>query len=133
MPTSNSSKTRLWTARILTGFATLFLLMDALLKVLKLPPAGQGTISLGFPVSAVLGIGIVELACLVLYITPRTSILGAILLTGYLGGAIASQVRVEAPVFSHILFPTYIAALFWAGLYLRDERLRILLPVRAHA
>jgi len=133
MTTSNSSKTRLWTARILTSFAVLFLLMDAVMKVLQLPPAVQGTISLGFSAGAVVGIGILELVCLALYVTPRTAILGAILLTGYLGGAIASQVRVEAPLFSHILFPTYIAALFWAGLYLRDERLRILLPVRAHA
>jgi hypothetical protein len=133
MPAANSTKTKLWTARVLTGFAIAFLLMDAGMKVLQLPPAVQGTIALGFPASAVLGIGLLELACIVLYATPRTSILGAILLTGYLGGAIASQVRVGAPVFSHILFPTYIAALAWIGLYLRDERVRILLPVRAHA
>ena len=130
---ANVSKTRLWTARLLTGLAVAFLLMDAVIKVLQLAPAVQGTLALGFPSSAVLGIGLLELACIALYATPRTSILGAILLTGYLGGAIASQVRVGAPVFSHILFPTYVAALAWLGLYLRDDRLRILVPIRAQA
>jgi hypothetical protein len=133
MPATNASKTKLWTARVLTGLAVAFLLMDAVIKVLQLPPAVQGTIALGFPASAVLGIGLLELACLALYAIPRTSILGAILLTGYLGGAIASQVRVGAPLFSHILFPTYIAALAWVGIYLRDDRLRILVPIRAQA
>lgn len=133
MTDTNTSKTKLWTARVLTGLVVAFLLMDAVMKVLQLPPAVQGTIALGFPASAVLGIGLLELVCLALYATPRTSILGAILLTGYLGGAIASQVRVGAPVFSHILFPTYIAALAWIGIYLRDDRLRILVPIRAQA
>jgi hypothetical protein len=132
-PCQQPTKTKVWTARVLTGLAIAFLLLDAVIKVLQLPPAVQGTLELGFPASAVLGIGLLELACIVLYVTPRTSILGAILLTGYLGGAIASQVRVGAPVFSHILFPTYIAALAWVGLYLRDERLRILVPIRASA
>ena len=124
MPAAIAPKARLWTARAITGFAVAFLLMDAVMKVLQLAPAVQGTIELGFPASAVLGIGLLELACLALYTTPRTSIIGAILLTGYLGGAIASQVRVAAPVFSHILFPTYVAALLWGGLYLRDARVR---------
>jgi len=133
MPATNPSKTTLWTGRILTGLAVAFLLMDAVIKVLQLPAAVQATLALGFPAGAVLGIGLLELACIVLYVTPRTAVLGAILLTGYLGGAIASQMRIGAPVFSHILFPTYIAALFWVGLYLRDDRLRILLPIRARA
>ncbi len=130
MPT-NSSKIRLSTARLLSGLAIAFLFMDAVIKVLQLSPAVQATIALGFPSSAVLGIGLLELACLAIYATPRTSILGGILLTGYLGGAIACQVRVGAPVLSHILFPTYVAALVWAGLYLREVRLRNLVPVRA--
>lgn len=133
MPARSSSKTTLWTVRTLTGLAVAFLLMDAVVKLLQLPAAVQPTIELGFPASAVLGIGVLELVCIGLYVTPRTAILGAILLTGYLGGAIASQVRVGAPVFSHILFPMYIAALFWVGLYLRDDRLRILVPIRARA
>lgn len=132
MPAASASQATLWTARILTGLAAVFLLFDAGIKVLQLPPAVQGTIALGFPVGTVLGIGLLELACIILYAMPRTSVLGAILLTGYLGGAIASQVRVGAPLFSHVLFPTYIAAMAWAGLYLRDDRLRILVPIRAH-
>ncbi len=122
-----------WTARCLTGFAVLFLLFDAIIKVLQLAPALKGTAELGYPTSAVLGIGVVELICIVLYLIPRTSFLGAVLLTGYLGGAIASHVRVGNPLFSHVLFPTYIAAMIWAGLYLRDARLRVLVPVRVRA
>ncbi|MEO8334295.1 MAG: DoxX family protein [bacterium] len=133
MSANNTSTPQLWAARILTGIAVAFLLLDAAMKVLQLPPAIEGTIALGFPASAVLGIGLLELACIALYVTPRTSILGAILLTGYLGGAIASQVRVGAPLLTHILFPTYIAGLYWTGLYLRDERLRVLVPIRTHA
>ena len=84
----------------------------------------KGTIELGYPEGDVFGIGVLLLACTVLYVIPRTSILGAILLTGYLGGAVASQVRVGNPLFTHILFPVYFACLLWAGLYLRDNRLR---------
>lgn len=74
-----------------------------------------------------------ELICVAIYLVPRTSLLGAILLTGYLGGAIASHVRIGDPLFSHVLFPTYVAALIWGGLYLRDARVRALVPVRALA
>jgi hypothetical protein len=131
MPYAAPSKPQLWTARILTGLAFAFLLMDTVMKVLQLSPAVQGTIALGFPASAVLVIGLLELVCITLFIIPRTSVLGAILLTGYLGGAIASQVRIGAPLLTHILFPTYVAALCWVGLYLRDDRLRSLVPLRA--
>jgi hypothetical protein len=86
---------------------------------------------LGYPESAVFWLGIVELLCLAVYLVPRTAVSGAALWTGYLGGAVASQVRVGNPLFSHTLFPVYVAALLWAGLWLRDERLRALLPVRA--
>ena len=86
---------------------------------------------LGYPVEAALGIGLLEIACLAIYLVPRTSVLGAVLLTGYLGGAIATHVRVGNPLFSHVLFPTYVAALLWTGLFLREQRLRVLLPLRA--
>jgi hypothetical protein len=127
------STPQLWTARALTGLSVAFLLFDAFAKVVKMAPAIEGTMALGFPVSAVPVIGIIELACIAIYVVPRTSLLGAILLTGYLGGAIASQLRVGNPLFSHVLFPTYVAALVWGGLYLRDARLRALVPVRAEA
>jgi len=121
----------LWVGRILSGLAVLFLLFDATLKVLQLPVAMQGTRELGYPESVIFGLGIVQLVCLVAYLVPRTSVLGAVLWTGYLGGAIATHVRVGHPLFSHILFPVYVAAFLWTGLWLRDERLRAVLPVRA--
>jgi DoxX-like family len=114
----------------LTTFVALFLTFDAVLKVLKLAPAVQGTTELGYPVDSVLGIGVIELVCLTLYLVPRTSVLGALLLTGYLGGAIATHVRVGSPLVSHTLFPIYVALMTWGGLYLRETRLRELVPLR---
>lgn len=125
------SRTQIWTARVLRGLAISFLLVDAGMKVLKLAPAVEGTASLGYPPDSVFGIGVVQLVCVALYIVPRTSFLGAVLLTGYLGGAIATHVRLGNPLFTHVLFPTYVAALIWGALYLRDARLRALVPVRA--
>jgi len=121
---------KLWTARIITALVVLFLLFDLIVKLLRLPVAIQATVQLGYPESAVLVIGIIELLCLITYLIPRTSVFGAILLTGYLGGAIASQWRAGNPLFSHTLFPIYIALLIWAPLFLRDERVRALIPVR---
>jgi hypothetical protein len=120
-----------WVGRILSGLAVLFLLFDATVKVLQLPVAVQGTKELGYPESVIFGLGVVQVVCLVAYLVPRTSVLGAILWTGYLGGAIATHLRVGHPLFSHVLFPVYVAALLWGGLWLRDERLRAVLPVRA--
>ena len=97
---------------------------------MKPAPVVEGTVQLGYPESVLLGLGIVLLTCTVLYMIPRTAILGAILLTGYLGGAIATHVRVGSPLFSHTLFPVYVALLIWGGLYLRDDRLRALIPLR---
>jgi hypothetical protein len=131
---TNVSRTQIWTARILNGLAVAFLLLDAGMKVLRLPVAVEGTATLGYPPSSVFGIGVVLLVCVALFIVPRTSILGAVLLTGYLGGAVATHVRVGNPLFSHILFPTYVAALIWGSLYLRDVRVRALLvPFQARA
>ncbi len=119
--------TRSWVGRVLTGLAVLFLLFDAVTKIARVPQSVAGTIALGFPASSVVPIGVVLLACTVLYVVPRTTVLGAILLTGYLGGAVAANVRVGAPLPSHVLFPVYVGAIVWAGLVLRSARVRALL------
>ena len=124
------SKGRIWTGRVMSALPALFLLVDGVGKLVQPAPVVEGTVQLGYPESALLGLGIILLACTVLYVIPRTAILGAILLTGYLGGAIATHVRVGSPLFSHILFPVYVAVLIWGGLYLRDEWLRALIPLR---
>jgi hypothetical protein len=114
----------------LTGFAALFLTFDTVLKLAQLKVAVDGTVALGYPAHLVLVIGVIELICLVLYLVPSTSVLGAVVLTGYLGGAIATHVRIGSPLPSHTLFPIYVALMIWGGLYLRDARLRELLPFR---
>ncbi|HET7274513.1 MAG TPA: DoxX family protein [Longimicrobiaceae bacterium] len=129
-PDGRESKTWLWTGRVLSGLAILFLLFDSLGKLMRVDPAIQGSVDLGYPASAVLGIGVTLLICTILYAIPRTAVLGAILLTGYLGGAVATHVRVENPLFSHILFPCYVGLFVWGGLYLRDRRVRALIPLR---
>jgi hypothetical protein len=128
METTTISKKRLWTGRILSGIAAAFLLFDGALKLTRLPGVMEANAQLGYQAGTVAGIGILELACLAVYLLRSTSVLGALLLTGYLGGAIASQLRADNPLFSHVLFPTYVAALIWGGLYLRDTRLAIFLP-----
>jgi hypothetical protein len=120
----------IWAGRIMSGLVALFLLFDSVLKVMKLPVAVEGTTQLGYPEHVVVGIGIVQLVCLVVYLIPRTAIFGAILLTGYLGGAIATHVRVASPLFSHVLFPIYVAVLVWGGVFGRFPRLRALIPVQ---
>jgi hypothetical protein len=115
----------------LTAVPVLFLVFDGVLKLSGLPIVSQSMTELGYPVDAALGIGLLEMACLALYLVPRTSVFGAVLLTGYLGGAIATHVRLGNPLLSHVLFPTYVAALLWGGLLLREHRLRALLPLRA--
>jgi hypothetical protein len=104
--------------------------MDGVMKLIKPAPVVEATMRLGYPESVIQSLGIVLLVCTILYAIPRTSILGAILLTGYLGGAVAANVRVGNPLFSHTLFPVYVALFVWGGLYLRDRRLRGLIPVR---
>ncbi len=127
---SRSSAVR-WSGRVLTGVAMLFLTFDTAIKVAGATQAVEGTVQLGFQPHHVLTIGLIELACLIVYLVPRTAPLGAILFTGYLGGAIATQLRLDNPLFTHILFPIYVAALIWGGLYLRDARVRALLaPAR---
>jgi DoxX-like protein len=124
-----ATKTAMWAGRIMSALAVLFLAFDGVIKVLNLAPAVEATTQLGYPASLVIGIGILELACLVIYAIPRTSVLGAILLTGYLGGAIATQVRAGSTLFS-VVFPIIIGLLIWGGLFLRDGRLRALVPLR---
>jgi hypothetical protein len=121
------SKTRLWIGRILTVLLALFLLVDGGMKLFKPPVVVETTIKLGYPESTIVAIGVTLLACTFLYLLPSTSILGAVLLTGYLGGAVATQVRVSAGAFN-ILFPVFLASLLWAGVWLRDRRLEWLLP-----
>ena len=125
-----TSLAQIWTGRVLSAIAVLFLLMDATMKVLRPPFVIEGTTKVGYSAGVILPLGIIQLICLILYLFPRTSVLGAILWTGYLGGAVATHVRVGDPLFSHILFPTYVAALLWLGLWLRDARLRALVPIR---
>jgi hypothetical protein len=126
---ANNKKRRI-TSYALTGLVATFLAFDTVLKVLQLAPAMQGTTELGYPASSVLVIGVIELVCLVLYLVPHTSVLGALMMTGYLGGAIATHVRIGSPLVSHTLFPIYVAVMVWGGLYLRESRLRALLPFR---
>ena len=124
------SKSRVWTGRVISGLLALFLLVDGAMKLVKPAPVVEATVRLGYPESVIVGLGIVLLACTILYLIPRTSILGAILVTGYLGGAVATHVRVAEGLFP-ILFPIIMGVLLWGGLWLRDERLRALIPLRA--
>jgi DoxX-like family len=124
------SKGKLWTGRVFSGLVILFLLADSILKFFKPQAVVKGTLDLGYAESTIFGIGLTLFICTILYAVPRTSVLGAILLTGYLGGAVATNVRVGNPLFTHILFPVYLGILLWAGLYLRDERLSPLVPLR---
>jgi hypothetical protein len=123
------SKGMLWAGRIMSAPPSLFLLVDGGMKLAKPAVVVQSTVQLGYPESVILGLGIILLACTVLYLIPRTSVLGAVLLTGYLGGAVATHVRVEDGLFS-ILFPVLLGALLWGGLVLRDPWLRALMPLR---
>ena len=122
---------RLWAGRILSALAVLFLLWDSVMKLLRPPVVLESWERLGYPEGVSVGIGLLQLACVAVYVFPLTSVLGAILLTGYLGGAVATHVRIGDPLFTHALFPTYIGAMLWGGLYLRDERLRALIPFRS--
>jgi DoxX-like family len=114
----------IWTGRILSGLALLFLAFDTTMKLLVLPVAVQGTAQLGYSPSVIFPLGVIELVMLVLYAVPRTAILGAVLWTGYLGGAVATHVQHGDPWATHILSPIYMAAFLWGGLWLRDARLR---------
>ena len=131
---SIQSTVRDWRYRIgwiLSSLAILFLVMDSTMKLLALNVVLESGAALGFTgVDTARGLGIVLILCTILYAVPRTTVLGAILLTGFLGGAVATHVRVGNPLFSHVLFGVYLGVIVWAGIYLRDARLRLLIPVR---
>jgi hypothetical protein len=124
------SKKMMWAGRIVSALPALFLLMDGVMKLIKPAPVVEATVHLGYAESVILPLGIVLLSSVVLYAIPQTSVLGAILLTGYLGGAVATHVRVANPLFTHTLFPVYLGLLIWGGLYLRDGRVRKLIPIK---
>jgi len=124
------SKTNLWIGRIVSGLPALFLLVDGVMKLFKPAVVVEATLNLGYPESTIIPIGVVLVICTILYLIPATSVLGAILLTGYLGGAVATHVRAGESLFS-IVFAVIFGVLIWLGLYLRDPRLRALVPLRA--
>jgi hypothetical protein len=128
--TKEFSRKRLWTGRVLTGLAGAFLVMDGTMKLFKPPFVVQATVHLGYPESTIIGIGMTLLACTLLYLIPRTSIIGAILLTGYLGGAVATNVRAEQPLFN-IVFPVIFGCIAWGALWLREPRLAQLVPMKS--
>jgi DoxX-like family len=112
-----------WIGRVLSGIAVAFLLFDSTGKLLKMRPVIEGSAKLGYPESTIVPIGVLLLVGVVLYVIPRTSVLGAIYLAAYLGGAVASHYRLGNPLATHLLFPVYVAAFLWAGLALRNPRL----------
>ena len=125
------STRRLWTGRAITAIPVAFLVFDTVIKLVPIDPVIESLTRLGWPTGLARGIGFLELVCLAIYLIPRTAVFGAVLLTGFLGGAIATHVRVGDPLFSHELFPTYIALLLWAGLYLRDNRVSAIVRIAA--
>ena len=126
-----SEKAMIWTGRVLTGLFALFMLGASIApKLLGLPVAEETMTQLGWPNGYVLMIGLIELTCLVLYLIPQTSIFGAVLMMGLLGGAMATQIRAGSPLFSHILFSIYLGLFMWGGLWLRDPAIRALFPYR---
>jgi hypothetical protein len=128
---AGSSTLARWTSRVLTGIVVLFLTFDTVIHLVPNRMVIEGSAALGFKPETMFTIGVIELVCLIVYLIPRTAPLGAILFTGYLGGAIVTHLRLGNPLFSHILFPIYVAALLWGGLYLRDARVRALIqPAR---
>lgn len=129
LETTRPSPGMLWTGRILGGLPTLFMLVNGMVTLVKPAPVVEATVKLGYDESVIVYLGVISIACTVLYLIPRTSVLGAILLTGYLGGAVATHVRAGDGWFP-VLFPVFFGVLLWGGLYLRDARLRLLIPVR---
>jgi DoxX-like family len=125
-----ASKGLVWTGRIISGLTILFMLFDAVAHLIKPAPVVTAFAQLGFPLQFAISLGIIELVCVAAYAIPRSSLVGAILLTGYLGGAVVTQLRVDNPLFGEALFPVYVGVLVWAGLYLRDQRFHAFIPLR---
>jgi hypothetical protein len=124
------SKGRLWTARIMGGLVIAFMLFDSIFKFIPNEQVTAGTLELGYQAHHIPVMGTLGLLSILLFIIPRTQILGAVLLTGYFGGVIATHLRLDNPLFSHILFPVYLAVLAWGSLWLKNEQLRKLFPIR---
>jgi hypothetical protein len=122
-----------WASYAMSGVIIAFMVLDGVMKLVPFDIVIKATADLGYPASTTFarGLGVVALICTALYALPRTAVLGAILLTGYMGGAVASHLRLGDPLFTHILFGVYLAVLAWGGLYLRDARVRALLPLRS--
>lgn len=121
---------KLWTGRVISWLIAAFMLLDAAMKLIRPAPVVQAFARTGWPVELSVVLGIILLISTVLYLIPQTAILGAILLTGYLGGAVATNLRLENPLFSNTLFPVYFGILLWLALWLRDPRIRALIPLR---
>ena len=128
-----SPKTVLWMSRVISSVVALFLAFDGVTKVMRVPQVLDASLTLGFSPAKVVAIGIILLVCLALYLIPQTAVLGAILLTAYLGGAVATHVRVGNPLFTFTLTPVYFGILLWIALYLKHEKLRALIPLRIGA
>ena len=127
------SSAALWTGRVMSAIVILFLIFDAVIKLIPIAPVIDSMAELGYPATTGIarGLGVITLACALLYAWPRSAVLGAILMTGLLGGAIATHLRVGSPVFTHLLFGLYLGLLAWGGLFLRDPRLRAMIPLRS--
>jgi DoxX-like family len=119
-----------WTGLVMSGLVIAFLLFDAAIKLVPMSIVTETMAALGYPSGLERGLGVLTLVCVLLYAVPRTAVLGAILLTGLFGGAMATHLRIGSPLFSHLLFGLYLGLLVWGGLYLRDARLRALIPLR---
>ena len=128
-----SPRPMIWTGRVLSALFVLFMAFDVAIKFSGMKIVDETMAQLGWPAGLGAPIGALELILVVLYLVPRTSVLGAVLMTGLLGGAIATHVRVESALFSHVLFGVYLGLFMWGGLWLRDERLRALFPLRRAA
>lgn len=130
--TASQPKATLWAGRIITGVVIAFMIFDVGIKLIEMDVVRESMMRLGYPLRLASGfeIGVIEAICLILYVIPRTSVLGAILLTGIMGGAIASHLRIGDPLPTHTLFGVYLGVLIWAGIYLRNPRLRDLIPVQ---
>ncbi len=129
---TTGSRKLLFAGRAMSGLVVLFLLFDSIGKLMRVPQVMKGTTELGISASLVVPIGIVLLVCTVLYAIPRTSVLGAILLSGYLGGAVAIQLRVGNPLFGYVLFPVYLGILLWGGLYCREPKVARSIPFKSN-
>ena len=123
------SKKRLWAGRVVSALPVLMLLFSGVMKLMKPPAVLQGFAHYGYPESLISVLGILEIVCTLVYLIPRASVLGAILMTGYLGGAVSTHVRAGSPLFETI-FPVILGVLVWAGIFVRDAQLRQLVPLR---